>query len=204
MTWRDKSVTVDQSAQDLFKSVLGDVRVSERGIRRDHLKGLNHWTRIRATMSRSEIFEGFLDWEQVRDVEKKTGHLTYPHIDIIIDPEDTSHWDSSKLMIFFKDESPQGYDDMEACFKAIKKYWNAHRQKNKQNTMRYSYDTGGQPEASGKQQEERDEPELEEPGQDTEGEPAEQRQEDDGGSGLGDILNTAASKPKDLMDKFGS
>jgi len=204
MTWREKSVTVDQSAEELFKSVLGDIRVKENGIHREHLRGLSHWSKIRATMSRNEIFEGHLHWDDVKDVEKKSGFLSYPHIDIIIDPEEDSHWDSGKLMLFFKQDAPRGYDDLDGCLKAIKKYWNAHRQKTKQNTMRYSYDTGGQPEASGKRMDEEEAEEL--VGDEAEQDPQEQEDDTDAdsGSGVTDILKTAASKPKDLMDKFGS
>lgn len=204
MTWREKSVTVDQSAEELFKSVLGDIRVKENGIHREHLRGLSHWSKIRATMSRNEIFEGHLHWDDVKEVEKKSGFLTYPHIDIIIDPDEDSHWDSGKLMLFFKDDAPRGYDDLDGCLKAIKKYWNAHRQKTKQNTMRYSYDAGGQPEASGKQMDEDDAEELVQDDEPPEDEPEPEAEADEEGSSVSNLLKTAASKPKDLMDKFGS
>ncbi|MDY6778452.1 MAG: hypothetical protein SVU32_07315 [Candidatus Nanohaloarchaea archaeon] len=212
MTWREKSVTIDEQNEYIFKSVLGDVTIDEKGVRRDELTGRKDWRIIKDTIGDDEIFKGFLPWEEVKEVSKQDNFLSYPHIDIEVEDDSDRDWEASRLMIFFKEDTPDNFDEIDRCFAAIKKMWNAYRQRNKLNSLNYSYQEethrlappSGEEDSGGEEEDE--EPGEEEPGEteDEEGEKQEDvdEQSDEGG-GIESVIEKATKKPGELMDEFG-
>ncbi|MDY6771625.1 MAG: hypothetical protein SV186_06775 [Candidatus Nanohaloarchaea archaeon] len=203
MTWREKSVTVDADSEFIFKSVLGDVKIDLSGIKRDELTRGDEWKKIKSTMDPNEILEGFLPWDRVTEISTKEDFLSYPHIDIEVEKEDAPG--TKRLMIFFKKDTPEGFDEVQDCFKTIRKMWNAYRQRNKLHSLNYSFQDNTHrltPEETGEEQEGDEATSDKEEREEDE----EQRQQDDGDSdgGIGDIIDKALSSPGDLMDRFGS
>lgn len=207
MTWREKSVTVDADSEFIFKSVLGDVRIDTSGIERIERKRPDDWKKIRSTMDPEEVLEGFLPWDDIVEISTKEEHLSFPHIDIYVEDE-TERDGRHRLMLFFKKNKAESYDQVEKCFKTIKKMWNAHRQKNKLHTLNYSYQDnthrlvpGGKKDESIEDIEESDDDEQdEEHEQDGTGDDT---GDDDDGS-VGEIIDSALNAPGELMDRFGS
>jgi hypothetical protein len=206
MTWKEKSVTVDEDSEQVFKSVLGDVNIDYQGIHRENLKKDDEWNLIRGEMDDEEIFYGHLGWDEVIEVSKKDNFLSYPHIDITIDEED-EYGDNKRLMIFFKDETPDGYDQVDSFFKTVKKAWNAWRQRNKLHTLSYSYRDGRHKlRPDDKENNDAENKEL------TEGDRSSNEEEDEkqeqkseqGQEGVSSIIDKALNAPDKLMDKFGS
>jgi len=117
-------------------------------------------------------------------------------------------------MVFFKDHDVDNYDRVDACFKTIRKMWNAYRQRNKLHTLNYSYQDNEHrlhPEGKGRHDREgtsgedeqaaREEPEH--------GDEPDQRhgsgsQDDDDGGSITDVIDKALNDPDGIMDKFGS
>ncbi|MDY6788554.1 MAG: hypothetical protein SVV03_01185 [Candidatus Nanohaloarchaea archaeon] len=141
MTYKDKSVTENPKNEEKFKSVLGDIMVDEHGIEREEYKGEEHWNKIEAHMEAKELFKGFLPWEHVDKITKVDEHLEYPHVDIHLDKaEEEDDWEEKKVQIFFKKDSPRGYDEIDKFLAHIKRAWNAYLQKHTPTTLKYSYD----------------------------------------------------------------
>ncbi len=204
MTWREKSVTVDADSEFIFKSVLGDVRIDTSGIERVERKLPDDWDKIKSTMDPQEVLKGFLPWNDIVEISTKEEHLSFPHIDIYV--EDESERDGKRrLMLFFKKSKAQSYDQVEKCFKTIKKMWNAHRQKNKLHTLNYSYqDNTHRLVPGGKKDEISDESENKgDTVHDEDKDSSESEDEDDDGS-VSDIIDSALNAPGELMDRFGS
>lgn len=201
MTWRDASITVDSDQQYIIKSVLGDITIDDRGIWRDELKSEDDWDRIFRTMDLDEIFKGHLPWEHLSDLRVKEEHLSYPHIDLIAKDEDgTEH----RLMIFFKDESPDGYDKVQHCLSTIKKAWAANRQRRKIHTLDYDFQSDKeQPSAAQVDVDQSSEPDPEQQ-EDAEQREEDTKAEDESDSSVSNILETAAEDPESIMDAFGS
>jgi len=207
MTWREKSVTVDADSEFVFKSVLGDVRIDTSGIERMERKRPDDWDKIKSTMDSSEVLEGFLPWDDVVEISTKEEHLSFPHIDIYV--EDESKRDGRRrTMLFFKDTKAESYDQVEKCFKTIRKMWNAHRQRNKLHSLNYSYQDNTHRLVPGAENDDTVE-DIEEEGEDEqdsrsgETDHKENDKDDDDGS-AGDIIDSALNAPGELMDRFGS
>ncbi|MCJ7429183.1 MAG: hypothetical protein MUP66_02215 [Candidatus Nanohaloarchaeota archaeon QJJ-5] len=199
MTWRDASVTVDAEQQYIIKSVLGDITIDDKGIWREELKSEEDWHRITGTMDAEEIFQGHLPWAYLKEVDAKTHHLSYPHIDLLVEDEDGNE---HRLMLFFKDESPDGYDDVDHCLSTIKKAWAANRQRRKIHTLDYDFQDDAPQPAAAQVDVEDDEPEPEPDEQPQDGPEPEQKNEQAESSPT-DILETAAEDPQSIMDMFG-
>lgn len=223
MTWQERSVSVDTSSRFTFKSVLGDVTITDRGIRRDELKREDEWELIRSEMPEDEIFEGYLPWDNIAEVTKRTEHLSHPHIDIelIESSGDGSSVEDEvlpdKVRLFFREDSPRGFDDVDRCFKTIKMMWNAHRQRTKRRFLSYSYsDERSIEKLSIQEKDKRSANQAEQRAK--ESRPSQQQQEDDNTGqeqhseekktgdqgGITGMLETAATKPSKIMDLFGS
>lgn len=207
MTWREKSVTVDADSEFIFKSVLGDVRIDTTGIERIERKRPDDWEKIKSTMDPQEVLEGFLPWDDVVEISTKEEHLSFPHIDIYV--EDESERDGKRrMMLFFKESKAESYDQVEKCFKTIKKMWNAHRQRNKLHTLNYSYqDNTHRLVPGGKEDEsieEIDEEDDEEKDREEGGQRHDDGEDSDDGGSVGDIIDSALNAPGELMDRFGS
>ncbi len=203
MTYREKSVSINEEAEHIFKSVLGDIVVNEKGIRRRELKSQEDWERIEATMEPEEIFTGFLPWRKVVEVSKKDDFLSYPHIDITVaEEEEGDRILPKRLKIFMKEDTPDNYDETESCFKTIKRMWDAYRQNNKLHTLNYSYneEQGVEKlEAEEKAEKVEKPPEEEQHEKEAEGE-----QDEDEPDSVQDVINQAMEDPGELMDRFGS
>lgn len=207
MTWREKSVTVDADSEFIFKSVLGDVRIDTSGIERVERKRPDDWDKIKSTMDPNEVLEGFLPWDEVVEISTKEEHLSFPHIDIYV--KDESERDGKRrMMLFFKDSKAESYDQVEKCFKTIRKMWNAHRQRNKLHTLNYSYQDNTHRLVPGGKEDENiedvDEGEDERQDGGKENDHPEDNDEDDGSGSVGDIIDSALNAPGELMDRFGS
>jgi hypothetical protein len=206
MTWQEKSVTVNDSKRYRFNSVLGDIIVDEQGIRRDRLKNEDDWDRITSTMKEEEILTGYLPWHLIDEVSMKEDFLSYPHIDITIKDEDNERdWDETVLKLFFKQDAPDGYDQVEKCFNGVRKMWNAYRQNNKLHTLSYDHQDDTHilsPEEGPGEDEEPPEQEPEEESIDDTQEPAEE--ETAGTDSISEIIDRASSEPDEIMDQFGS
>lgn len=201
MTWRDASVTIDAEQQYIIKSVLGDITIDDKGIWRQDLDSEEDWKRVVRTMDPDEVFQGHLPWKYLADIDIKTHHLSYPHIDLMVEDE---HGTEHRLMIFFKDESPDGYDDLDHCLSTIKKAWAAHRQRRKVHTLDYDFQSEKEQPKAAQVKVDEDTSSADAGPPTDESTPDQDNADDDDGSGVTDILETAAKDPQSIMETFGN
>lgn len=135
MTYRDRSVSMGLRNNKTFKSVLGDVKVSEIAIKREKLKGKDDWDKIASMAGEEEILAGKVFFREINSIEKKCDFLSYPHILLKLEKGEKT----KKLRIFFKEDSQKGYDRIKKCFNLIEKRWAAFKERNKPVTRDYSY-----------------------------------------------------------------
>lgn len=130
MDWREKSVTLGNVQKERFNTRLAHVTVSETRITVAY-KDAEDWKRIRREVGTDILLEETA-LEDVQDVDVSEEHLYYPHINLTVATEDGKE---EKRIYFMEDEE----DDLEACLKAIRRFWNAQRQRGAPHRDSYTY-----------------------------------------------------------------
>ncbi len=137
MTWKEKSVSYNSNKEEVFKSVLGDVKVFWDGVERKEINKDEDWSKILEVFDEENIFKGFLSWEDVDDVEIFLENLYFPHVDFLLDYGEEVL--KKRKIIFFKANNSRKHDDIRKFYNSVKKRMNAYNEKRKLKTGEYHY-----------------------------------------------------------------
>ncbi len=135
MDWKERTVSMGNVDREEFESELGVVTVSENGVTVE-FEDVEDWKKIRREVGDERILRQVY-WEEVEEVESSVEHLYYPHIDIQVEG------DGERRVYFTEDE----VEELEACLKAVERFWNAFRERGPGSRDSYSYESGGEEEA---------------------------------------------------------
>ncbi|MDY6776884.1 MAG: hypothetical protein SVQ76_02150 [Candidatus Nanohaloarchaea archaeon] len=142
MSWEDKTVSLGKLDKQEFDSELAHVTVSENGIEVE-FKDVEDWKRIRREVGEEKILEE-LRWEELEEVDLTEEHLYYPHIDLGVERDGGER---EERVFFTEDEK----DVMESCLNAVRKFWNAHRQRSSSGRDTYEYGEAGEESSPGEE-----------------------------------------------------
>ncbi len=138
MTWKEKSVSYDGSKEKVFRSMLGDIKVSWRGIERNNFQGEEKWERILDVYSKKDVFYGFIGWEEVKDIVISDEDLSFPHVDLVLHEEGDYDLNETKI-VFFRNTDSEKTDNVREFYNEARKRRNAYLQKRKKKSDEYSF-----------------------------------------------------------------
>lgn len=127
MDWKKKTVSMGLVDTKTFDTLLATVTVSENRVAVDP-HDVEDWGHIIEELGAHTILEEAY-WDEVVDVSVTIEDLYYPHINIKVQSPQNERsprhgLDTEKRIYFREDEQ----EELDACFKAIRAYWNKWRQ----------------------------------------------------------------------------
>ncbi len=137
MTWKEKSVSYDENREEVFKSVLGDVKVFWDGLERKEIKKDEEWSKILEVFDEENIMKGFLNWEDVDKIEIFSENLHFPHVDFLLSED--KKFSKKRKIVFFKNNSSESHDNIRRFYNSVKKHKSSYDEKRKLRSFDYKY-----------------------------------------------------------------
>lgn len=126
-SWKDKTVSLGNVDKEEFESEMGDITVSENGIRVD-FSDTGAWEKIIRNLGQESILRD-VRWREVEGLDKTQNHLYYPHIDV--------QTERGLRRIYFKKGETEL---MEACLNAARRFRRAFMESGSGSRQSYTYD----------------------------------------------------------------